>query len=133
MSLKEGLGTRIKGFRKGLGLKSITVARESDISVGYLCDIESNRTSPSIRTLKRIASSMKTTVGFLLGESDPKNNSLGGNEMTDGEKQYQEVKSALADYVLRVLEESKEGGGIFQPDAFATALHALIPLLERER
>lgn len=52
----------------------------------------------------------------------------------DGEKQYQEVKSALADYVLRVLENEKiNGGRIPQPETFSAVVGILIPILERER
>lgn len=54
--------------------------------------------------------------------------------ISDGEKKYQEVITALGDYVLRVLENEKVNGGrIPQPETFSAVVGILIPILERER
>ena len=60
--------------------------------------------------------------------------SAGKTRISDGEKKYQEVITALADYVLRTLENEKINGGmILQPETFSAVVGVLIPILERER
>ncbi|MBN2260571.1 MAG: helix-turn-helix transcriptional regulator [Clostridiales bacterium] len=62
------LGNRIRSLRIQNNLKQYELSKKADISNTYLSDIEVGRTTPSLRTLKRIAESLNTTVAELLDE-----------------------------------------------------------------
>jgi CheY-like chemotaxis protein len=53
-ALREALGTAIRERRKGLGLTLAQMAARTDVSLGYLSQIELGKNSASIETLYRI-------------------------------------------------------------------------------
>jgi CheY-like chemotaxis protein len=53
-ALRESLGTAIRERRKGLGLTLAQMASRTDVSLGYLSQIELGKNSASIETLYRI-------------------------------------------------------------------------------
>jgi FixJ family two-component response regulator len=53
-ALRESLGTAIRERRKGLGLTLAQMAARTDVSLGYLSQIELGKNSASIETLYRI-------------------------------------------------------------------------------
>jgi CheY-like chemotaxis protein len=53
-ALREALGTAIRERRKGLGLTLAQMASRTDVSLGYLSQIELGKNSASIETLYRI-------------------------------------------------------------------------------
>jgi transcriptional regulator with XRE-family HTH domain len=53
-ALRESLGAAIRERRKGLGLTLAQMAARTDVSLGYLSQIELGKNSASIETLYRI-------------------------------------------------------------------------------
>jgi transcriptional regulator with XRE-family HTH domain len=66
MSFKR-LGQQIRDRRKALGLTLNEVAQATDLSIGFLSQLERNLTSPSLSSLTVIAKVLKTSVGDLVG------------------------------------------------------------------
>lgn len=63
------LGDNIKKIRESRGLSINAVAKESNISAGYLSDIEkNNKLNPSNEILESIAKSLNVTVSDLYKE-----------------------------------------------------------------
>ena len=63
------LGERIKQRREEKGLAAVALARQAEVSKGYLSEIESGgATRPSGVVLFRIATALGTTVADLLGQ-----------------------------------------------------------------
>jgi len=63
------LGERIKKRRKERGLIAAELARQAEISKGYLSEIESGQASrPSGTVLFRIATALGTSIADLLGK-----------------------------------------------------------------
>lgn len=65
-----GIGERIKTIRENKGLKQIELAEMAGISNSYLSDIEKGRTTPSIRTLTRLAEALGVEVGYIFLKSN---------------------------------------------------------------
>jgi transcriptional regulator with XRE-family HTH domain len=57
-SVEIDIGSKIKKLRIAKGLRQEDVARMTDLSLSMISQVENNRVSPSIATLKRIASSL---------------------------------------------------------------------------
>ena len=53
------LGSIIREVRVHKGMKQIELAKKAEISNTYLSDIENQRTSPSLKTLSRIANALE--------------------------------------------------------------------------
>lgn len=70
----NGIGERIRALRKERGLKQTALAAEAGMSASQLCHIEQGLGVPSLNTLERIASALKTTAAGLL----PAGNGAGG-------------------------------------------------------
>ena len=68
MSEDQGLGQRLRQSREEKGLSLSELARQAQVSKGYLSQIESGQTNrPSAQVLHRIASVLGTSVAALLG------------------------------------------------------------------
>ena len=65
---KIELGKNIKISRNNLGYSLRDVSARTGISASFLSDIENERTNPSVKTLKILASCLRTSVSALLGE-----------------------------------------------------------------
>lgn len=65
-SKANGIGERIRTLRKEFGLKQAALAAEAGMSASQLCHIEQGLGVPSLKTLERIASALKTTAVALL-------------------------------------------------------------------
>ncbi len=64
-ALREQLGTAIRERRKSLGLTLAEMAKRTNISLGYLSQIELGKNSASIETLYRIALGLRVRVSDL--------------------------------------------------------------------
>ena len=64
-ALREQLGAAIRERRKALGLTLADMAKRSNVSVGYLSQIELGKNSASIETLYRIALGLRVRVADL--------------------------------------------------------------------
>jgi len=60
------LGKNIKNKRQDQGLNQSELAKMAKISVSYLSEIENERTSPSLKTLLRIAGALKVNIAELI-------------------------------------------------------------------
>ena len=65
------IGKRIRSLRKQKGLTLKELASDAKISIGFLGDIESGRSKPSVNTLNKLANSLDTTTDILLGNEKP--------------------------------------------------------------
>lgn len=62
----EGMGQRIRSWRKEQGLKSYELARQLNISSGSLSEIETGKNLPSASTLASIHKNTDLNVGYVL-------------------------------------------------------------------
>jgi len=58
------LGARIKGGRLELGLKGVDVADRTGLSSGFISQAERGIVSPSVSSLKRIATPLSVPVAY---------------------------------------------------------------------
>ena len=64
-------GAEIRALRKARSLSLTQLAERCELSVGYISQIERNRSTPSVRVLSRLAQALGVTVGwFFRGGSD---------------------------------------------------------------
>lgn len=64
------LGTRIRGLRKARGLTLTALAQASELTAGYLSQLERNLAYPSIPALFNIARSLGVTIQWFFA-SEP--------------------------------------------------------------
>jgi len=64
-ALREQVGTAIRERRKSLGLTLADLAKRTNVSLGYLSQIELGKNSASIETLYRIALGLRLRVADL--------------------------------------------------------------------
>ncbi len=68
-------GGRVRDLRKRSGFKLKTFSAVSGISVSMLSQIERGAGDPSLKTMRKIATALKCSVGFLVdGPARPSNN-----------------------------------------------------------
>lgn len=66
----EEYGKKIKNLRLKMGLTQSRVAKELDVTPGYISNVENGRTSMSLRMLIYYAKLMNVSLDFLVGELD---------------------------------------------------------------
>jgi len=66
----DKLGKRIKERREAIHQSLNTLGKNANVSTSLLSQIEHGKAFPSLHTLKRIADSLNTTVGMLIGEHE---------------------------------------------------------------
>jgi transcriptional regulator with XRE-family HTH domain len=64
-ALREQVGQAIRDRRKSLGLTLADLAKRTNVSLGYLSQIELGKNSASIETLYRIALGLRLRVADL--------------------------------------------------------------------
>ncbi len=69
------LGTRLRGWRKTLPLKSYQLAKLIHISQGSLSDIENNKSLPSADTIAKLYQYTRLNIIWLLTNKGPMNRS----------------------------------------------------------
>ena len=67
----EIVGENIKKFREQVGLTLQQLAEKVEMTAGFLSQVETGKTFPSLSGAKKIASALGTTVGALIGEEQP--------------------------------------------------------------
>jgi len=70
-ALRESLGNAIRERRKGLNLTLAQMAQRTNVSLGYLSQIELGKNSASIETLYRIALGLGMKIADLFQEVQP--------------------------------------------------------------
>lgn len=66
------LGKRIRDLRFRRGLTVQQLAEASGLSKGFISQVENDRTSPSLATLRDLARALDTSIAFLVVEDDAK-------------------------------------------------------------
>ncbi len=66
MTLSQNLGVRIKHFRKLRGLTQEQLAEKADLSLNFIGIIEIGRSTPSLKSLNRIAKALGAPLHALL-------------------------------------------------------------------
>lgn len=61
------LAMKLKQFRKRRRMTQEALAREADMSVGYIARLETGRHDPKLSTLQRLARALGVPVTELLG------------------------------------------------------------------
>src|SRR5256712_13648866 len=64
------LGKKIRDLRFRRGLTVQQLAELSDLSKGFISQVENERTSPSLATLMDLARALETSVAYLVVEED---------------------------------------------------------------
>lgn len=64
----DRVGNRIKDIRKKKSLTITELAKYTDLSVGYLSNIERNQTSPTLRNLSTICSALNISLRDIITE-----------------------------------------------------------------
>lgn len=64
-------GEMIKRLRIENGLTQLQVAKELNVTPGYICNVENGRTSMSLRMLMYYAKVLNRSLDSLVGELDP--------------------------------------------------------------
>lgn len=72
MKAKIDIGPKIKELRLKKGLKLKDVARETDLSISLISQVENNNTSPSLSTLIKLANFLGTDTSFFLEKAEKK-------------------------------------------------------------
>jgi transcriptional regulator with XRE-family HTH domain len=65
------LGRKIRDLRLRRGLTVQRLADASHLSKGFISQVENDRTSPSLSTLRDLAAALGTSVAYLVVEDDP--------------------------------------------------------------
>ena len=66
-------GKKIAALRKDLKMSQTDLAKQLSTSVSVISRYERDEMTPSIDVARKLAGILKTTVGYLLGESDQEN------------------------------------------------------------
>ena len=69
--MNEDYGTKIKEHRISLGLTQSQVAKEMDVTTGYISNVENGRTAMSLRLLIYYAKLMNVPLDTLVGQLEP--------------------------------------------------------------
>jgi transcriptional regulator with XRE-family HTH domain len=65
----NGIGDRLKEYRKSLGISQADLARKSNVSAAYVSELESGLGKrPSGEILLRLANALEVTIADLLGQ-----------------------------------------------------------------
>ena len=60
------IGSNIRAIRKRKNITIVQICEETGLSQGFLSQVETNKTSPSIATLENIAAALKVPLAYLL-------------------------------------------------------------------
>ena len=65
------LGRKIRDLRLRRGMTVQQLAEASRLSKGFISQVENDRTSPSLATLRDLAAALETSVAYLVVEEEP--------------------------------------------------------------
>lgn len=69
--MKQNIGKEIRRLRKEKQITLADMAKTTDLSVGFLSNLENNQTSPTIAQLHKICNVLSITINDLLGTPPP--------------------------------------------------------------
>jgi len=101
------LGRKIRDLRLRRGLTVQKLADATHLSKGFISQVENDRTSPSLSTLRDLAAALRTSMAYLVVEDDPTLHVVRAAERpqlpADGNASRTEVLSALPRRNLELL------------------------------
>ena len=101
------LGRKIRDLRLRRGLTVQKLAEATGLSKGFISQVENDRTSPSLSTLRDLAAALRTSMAYLVVEDDPTPHVVRATERpqlpADGRTQRTELLSALPKRNLELL------------------------------
>jgi transcriptional regulator with XRE-family HTH domain len=101
------LGRKIRDLRLRRGLTVQKLADACSLSKGFISQVENDRTSPSLATLRDLAAALQTSVAYLVVEDDPTPHVVRAQErpriQTSGNTSRAEVLSAQPKRNLELL------------------------------
>ena len=71
MTYMEIVGRNLKKIRTDKKITLRELGKKLDVSASFLSQVEVNKATPSLATLKKIADTLQTTIGTLVGEGRP--------------------------------------------------------------
>jgi transcriptional regulator with XRE-family HTH domain len=117
------IGRSLREVRQRRGLTLRAVANEAGVTESFLSQVERDIASPSIATLRRIATALGTTIGTLLDSAGPHGRLVRrGDRRVVGYAGLGARDEFLTDGPnarLQVIESSIEPGGGTGPEAYA--------------
>jgi transcriptional regulator with XRE-family HTH domain len=101
------LGRKIRDLRLRRGLTVQKLADATGLSKGFISQVENDRTSPSLATLRDLATALRTSMAYLVVEDDPTLHVARAAERpqlpVDGNTSRSELLSALPKRNLELL------------------------------
>jgi transcriptional regulator with XRE-family HTH domain len=101
------LGRKIRDLRLRRGLTVQKLADATGLSKGFISQVENDRTSPSLATLRDLATALRTSMAYLVVEDDPTLHVVRAAERprlpADGDTLRTELLSALPKRNLELL------------------------------
>jgi len=101
------IGRKVRDLRLRRGLTVQKLADAIGLSKGFISQVENDRTSPSLSTLRDLAAALRTSVAYLVVEDDPTLHVVRAAERPqiqgDGDTSRTEVLSALPKRNLELL------------------------------
>ncbi|WP_448652011.1 cupin domain-containing protein [Pseudomonas fluorescens] len=97
------LGTRIRGLRKALGLTLTELAQASELTAGYLSQLERNLAYPSIPALFNIARSLGVTIQWFFASETIPAEADEGYVVRQGNRQSIRYEDGIVDQLLTPL------------------------------
>lgn len=91
----DGYGERIKEYRISLGMTQGQIAKELEVTPGYISNVENGRTAMSLRLLTYYAKLMNVSLDTLVGQLEPDYKSTA-------------IDNALNNEISKLNEEQKE-------------------------
>ena len=108
------LGRKIRDLRLRRGLTVQKLADATHLSKGFISQVENDRTSPSLSTLRDLAAALRTSMAYLVVEDDPTLHVVRAAERpqlpADGNASRTEVLSALPRRNLELLMQELPPG-----------------------
>lgn len=93
--MNDNYGEQIKNYRINLGMTQNQVAKELDVTPGYISNVENGRTAMSLKLLIYYSKLMGITLDELVGKLEP-------------EYQKSAIDNALWDAIKTLDDEQKE-------------------------
>ena len=97
------LGTRIRGLRKARGLTLTALAQASELTAGYLSQLERNLAYPSIPALFNIARSLGVTIQWFFASETIHAEADEGYVVRQGNRQSIRYEDGIVDQLLTPL------------------------------
>ncbi len=97
------LGTRIRGLRKALGLTLTELAQMTELTAGYLSQLERNLAYPSIPALFNIARSLGVTIQWFFASETIPAEADEGYVVRQGNRQSIRYEDGIVDQLLTPL------------------------------